>query len=304
MRRLLFGLAPIGVALALGVARPAAQELAGTLDLMIDRLPPGTVVSVTIDIGKIPVTSGKGVAAAGEVALALSLGSLPKAEETEVNIFVGDCPNKEVRIWFVLQGKEPPQECSRRRVGGAFWINRQTRVRIHYPDGVVIGGGGFMSPRNLGLIGGGAAAVIVGLSLAGDDDDDDGDNGGGNGPDFPSYNGTYTGTGTAVENGCNFFPSAPLRGVLNLLTGGTGTWVKTHTQTNVTFNVNVVATAITGGINFTGSIASQQVGANAYSVADTASIAGTTLTLTQVFTRLTGTPCTVRYTATMTKNAA
>jgi hypothetical protein len=271
-----------------GVLTSARQER--ELTLKLEGLPPGASVTVQLDVNGAPAGSAKGAAGPdGDVMLALSIGSLPKPQETLVDVFVGDCANQEVRVMIVAQGIEPPPECSRRRIGG-FYLNRQLNITIRYPNALAVTNGLF-STRNLTIMGAGATAVIIGVTAGGDDGD--------GGVSFPSYNGTYTGSGTATVNSCNFGSPAAMSGVLTLNDAGTGTWVKTHTQAGVTFTFPITATRAAAGLDFMGSI-NQLIGANTYTITDTASVSSQTLTLTQTFSRAGAAPCTVTYLATLT----
>ena len=123
-------------------------------------------------------------------------------------------------------------------------------------------------------------------------------------PTYTDYNGVYQGTGNKTGDGCNngFSQTAPMTGTLTLNTSGTGTWVKTHTSVAVTFNFNVSATLNATGVAFNGTT-TKAIGADNYSVADNGNIVKSngkyTMTLTQVFTRLGASPCTITYSVTM-----
>jgi hypothetical protein len=296
MRKLVNGLVmAIAVGLVFGGAALRAQNL--VLNFTVDKLPPGAAVFVAMNIGKIPnATETMKAGASGEALFALNLGSLSKTDPTPVDVYVGECPDKSIRIEIILAGGTPPADCNKKKAGGAFWLNRTTKVTLHYPTTLVTGNF-FMTPVGLALIGGGAATGLA-IGLGGgddngdDDDDDDDDTPGGDNNVFTSYNGTHTGNLNKTSDSCGGFSQiAAISAILNLNTTGQGTWVKTHTAVPATFNFNVQAQTIAAGISFT----STTVGLNGtYNVTDAVSIQSRTATITQTFVRIAN-PCTVMY---------
>ena len=261
---------------------------------------PPTSVDVVLfsamNAGKVLATTDSNGRNNMDVTDLINLGKLDVVEEK--------CPNQ-TRVLLVAQGTRTPdtQDCRRRRVG-AFWWGHDTALNVK------LSGGGMSTGTKVGILaGGGAAAVGTAVALKGDGyktstpSTSTGSTGGSTGGSATgtAFNGTYAGTLTATTNTCGFSSSASVRGVLSVDANGRGTWQKTHVSAGVTFNFNVNLTISSATVAAFTASTTQQVGSQTYSITDTASISGNTLTITQLFTSTSATPCTVRYTGQLQK---
>ena len=315
MRKLVIGsVCALALAVVFGAtkARAAGQDV--TVQVKVDGLPAGSRLNVTMNVGGGNITGGGLADPKGDVLAALSIGSMPKGQTIKVDIYLADCPNKEVRAWIILQGQKPNDNCGSKKVGAALFDggHRKVTVLIHYKTGVATGnssgGGGLFTPRNEIIMGGAGAAVVVVILTTGDDEDYD--DGGSQTPggtfSFLDYNGNYSGSlSKQSDTGCNFSVTASVTGTLTLTVSGTGTWVKTHTSAGQTFSFNVSAEKASAGINYVSTpIMNRTIGAGTYTISDSGSItkSGSTYTntITQTFTGTNGTSCVVVYKGTMT----
>ena len=127
---------------------------------------------------------------------------------------------------------------------------------------------------------------------------------------FTNYNGNYSGslTLTSQTGSCNFSPTAPVTGTININDNGDGTWTKTHTSAGQTFTFTIHATKLSAGIAYTGTpITNRQIGSFTFNISDngTIKVSGTNANiysnaLTQTFTGVNGTTCVIVYNGTMT----
>ncbi len=250
----------------------------------------GKVVARTDDNGKGNI----------QVTDLLNFGKLDVVDET--------CADG-TRILLVSEGTQVPVEdgCRHRRIG-AFWPGRDRVLQIKLGGGIsaatkaaiagAAGGAAFLALRNREAQPRDVVPQIQGPDIV-------------HPPVIPTdpvtsndpkvFNGTYTGSMTASTNTCSFAPTTPIRGFLSVDSNGRGTWQKTHLNAGVTFNFNIVLN-VTGptSASFTAST-TQQVGSRVYSVTDSVTISGNTITITQTFEATTN-PCTVRYTGQLSKN--
>jgi hypothetical protein len=247
------------------------------------------VFFTALNAGKVLATTdamGKGNM---DVTDLLNLGKLDVVEEK--------CQDRD-RVLLVPMGVQTPdnQNCRKRRIG-AFWAGRDMALNVK------LSGGGLSTGAKAGIAAGAAGAGILVATQVGGGNNSSSTGGGSGGTTTPptAFNGTYTGTLVAGGNGCNFSQTSSVRGVLTVDTTGKGTWVKTHVNAGVTFNFNVSLSVSGSTASFTATT-SQAVGSQTYSVTDVVGISGSTLTITQTFQSMSGTPCTVQYTGQLTKN--
>lgn len=296
------GLAPLGAV----QASPVGQAV-----VKVDKLPSGSTVTVAINIGKVPsATASVPADSNGEATLALSLGNLGKNDDTPVDVYIGQCPNNEVRMWIVAQGQEPPDQCGRKKIAG-FLLNLHPHITIHYPGELAMSSGIFTTRNE--IIGGAVLAGIViwivasggnstsSTSSSGTTSSSSGttsSSSGGTTPNlFQTFNGkTLSGTLNFTANGCGTSLGSLInaQATVNLNTSGAGTFVVIQTNNNATLtHPTVQATALTGntGFQFADTITST-INGRQFQVTDTVTTTLTSLSLVEAFVGLGSAACT------------
>lgn len=161
----------MAIALAIPTARLAGQ---GPMDLKLslDKLPAGTKVQAETGGKIVPRTTATATAGPnGALEMALAIGSAGKLEATfdaQFDVYVGDCPDKSVRVYLMEHGVEPPPECNRRMIG-AFWWHKTHLAVVHYP-GTLASSGGMSTGLKVGLGAAAAGATILAVSHGGSAD--------------------------------------------------------------------------------------------------------------------------------------